>query len=89
MSVLIVSIFLYLAKILIATGYPFEVGQRIEILDLLEPHLRHDLIHDVPTTRVTISRHGLMARYLRGQLMNFGVSKHFLFVDLRKCRRKS
>jgi len=50
-------------KILIATGYPFEVGQRIEILDLLEPHLRHDLIHDVPTTRVTISRHGLMARY--------------------------
>jgi len=50
-------------KILIATGYPFEVGQRIEIVDLLEPHLRHDLIHDVPSTRVTISRHGLMARY--------------------------
>ena len=63
---LIVFIFFYSAKILIATGYPFEVGQRIEILDLLEPHLRHDLIHDVPTTRVTISRHGLMARYFLG-----------------------
>ena len=29
---------------MIVTGYPFEVGQRTEILDLIDPYMRYDLL---------------------------------------------
>ena len=48
---------------MIVTGYPFEVGQRTEILDLIDPYMRYNLITDIPSNHVTVSRHGLLARY--------------------------
>lgn len=53
----------FLAKVMIVTGYPFEVGQRTEILDLIDPYMRYNLITDIPSNHVTVSRHGLLARY--------------------------